>query len=102
MIFNLEFLIWKSKCEGRIELFCTQKYTSYTFLESYSRYTPGKGESKLRKKMWDPEVLLCFSPELLWLWRRPAGAAPIRPLAWELTHDMGPVKNKYINTYIHK
>ena len=22
-------------------------------------------------------------PELLWLWRRPAAAAPIRPLAWE-------------------
>ena len=22
-------------------------------------------------------------PELLWLWRRPAATAPIRPLAWE-------------------
>ena len=22
-------------------------------------------------------------PELLWLWRRPAAVAPIRPLAWE-------------------
>ena len=22
-------------------------------------------------------------PELLWLWRRPAAIAPIRPLAWE-------------------
>ena len=25
-----------------------------------------------------------LDPELLWLWRRPAAAAPIQPLAWEL------------------
>ena len=24
-----------------------------------------------------------LDPELLWLWRRPAATAPIRPLAWE-------------------
>ena len=27
-------------------------------------------------------------PELLWLWRRPAAAAPIRPLAWEPPYAM--------------
>ena len=26
---------------------------------------------------------------LLWLWRRPAATAPIRPLAWEPPYDMG-------------
>jgi len=26
---------------------------------------------------------------LLWLWRRPAATAPIRPLAWEPPHAMG-------------
>ena len=25
----------------------------------------------------------------LWLWRRPAAAAPIRPLAWEPPYDVG-------------
>ena len=25
-------------------------------------------------------------PELLWLWCRPAAAAPIQPLAWELPY----------------
>ena len=25
----------------------------------------------------------CSDPELLWLWRRPVAAAPIRSLAWE-------------------
>ena len=28
-------------------------------------------------------------PKLLWLWCRPAAAAPIRPLAWELPYAMG-------------
>ena len=28
-------------------------------------------------------------PALLWLWCRPAAAAPIRPLAWELPYAMG-------------
>ena len=28
-------------------------------------------------------------PELLWLWHRPAAAAPILPLAWELPYAMG-------------
>ena len=36
-------------------------------------------------------------PELLWLWRKPAAGAPIRPLAWELPYTAGVVlksKNK--------
>jgi len=28
-------------------------------------------------------------PGLLWLWRRPVAAAPIRPLAWEPPYAMG-------------
>ena len=28
-------------------------------------------------------------PSLLWLWRRPAAAAPVQPLAWELTYAPG-------------
>ena len=28
-------------------------------------------------------------PALLWLWRRPAATAPIRPLAWELPYAAG-------------
>ena len=28
-------------------------------------------------------------PALLWLWRRPAATAPIRPLAWESPHAVG-------------
>ena len=28
-------------------------------------------------------------PVLLWLWRRPAATAPIRPLAWEPPHAAG-------------
>ena len=32
-----------------------------------------------------------LDPVLLWLWCRPAAAAPIRPLAWELTYAMGVV-----------
>ena len=30
-----------------------------------------------------------LDPELLWLWRRPAATAPIRPLAWELPFTAG-------------
>jgi len=30
-----------------------------------------------------------LDPVLLWLWLWPAAAAPIRPLAWELTYTMG-------------
>lgn len=29
-----------------------------------------------------------LDPALLWLWRRPAPVAPIRPLAWELQYAM--------------
>ena len=36
-----------------------------------------------------------LDPALLWLWRRPAAAAPIRPLAWELPYAAGvALKNK--------
>ena len=31
---------------------------------------------------------------LLWLWCRPAAAAPIRPLAWEPPSGSGPRKGK--------
>ena len=31
---------------------------------------------------------------MLWLWRRPDAAAPIRPLAWELPDAMGAAKKK--------
>ena len=33
-------------------------------------------------------------PALLWLWCRPAAAAPIRPLAWELPHAVGAALKK--------
>ena len=43
---------------------------------------------------------------LLWLWRRPAAAASIRPLVWELSYTMGaaikstpPQKRKKICTF---
>ena len=31
----------------------------------------------------------CSDLALLWLWCRPAAAAPIQPLAWELPYDTG-------------
>ena len=36
-------------------------------------------------------------PALLWLWRRPAATAPIRPLAWESPYaarGSGPINGK--------
>ena len=30
-----------------------------------------------------------WDPVWLWLWRRPAAVAPIRPLAWELQYAAG-------------
>ena len=33
-------------------------------------------------------------PELLWLWRRPAAIAPIRPLAWEPPYAGGAAPEK--------
>ena len=30
-----------------------------------------------------------LDPELLWLWRRPAAKAPIRPLPWEPPYAAG-------------
>ena len=35
-----------------------------------------------------------LDPALLWLWRRLAAIAPIRPLAWELPHAMGATLKK--------
>ena len=43
-------------------------------------------------------------PVLLWLWRRPAGAAQIQPLAWELPYAAGAElkrKKKKIHTHTH-
>ena len=37
-----------------------------------------------------------LDPAWLWLWRRPAAAAPIWPLAWELPYAVdGPKKKRY-------
>ena len=36
-------------------------------------------------------------PVLLWLWCRPVAAAPIWPLAWELTCAMGTALKRQIN-----
>ena len=33
-------------------------------------------------------------PKLLWLWRRPAATAPIRPLAWEPPYAVSVVQKK--------
>ena len=33
-------------------------------------------------------------PALLWLWRRPAATAPIRPLAWEPPYAVGAALEK--------
>ena len=42
---------------------------------------------------------------LLWLWRRPAAVAPIRPLAWEPPYATGAAlkkeKKKYVCVYTH-
>ena len=35
-----------------------------------------------------------LDPALLWLWRRPAATAPIRPLAWEPLHAAGAALGK--------
>ena len=39
-------------------------------------------------------------PALLWLWRRPAAAAPIRPLAWEPPYAAGVALKRQINKLI--
>ena len=42
-------------------------------------------------------------PTLLWLWCRPAAAAPICPLAWELTYAVGAAlkkKKKKVNSKV--
>ena len=39
---------------------------------------------------------------LLWLWRRPAATAPIRPLAWEPPHAIGAaLKRQKTHTHTH-
>ena len=38
---------------------------------------------------------------LLWLWCRPAAAAPIRPLAWELPYATGAALKKREHTHTH-
>ena len=35
-----------------------------------------------------------LAPALLWLWRRPAATAPIRPLAWESLYAAGEALEK--------
>ena len=35
-----------------------------------------------------------MEPTLLWLWHRPAGTAPIRPLNWELPYATGAALEK--------
>ena len=37
---------------------------------------------------------LGLDPVLLWLWRRPAATAPIRPLTWEPPHAAGAAQEK--------
>ena len=38
-----------------------------------------------------------LDPELLWLWHRPAAAAPIQSLAWELLYAIGVALKKKQN-----
>ena len=42
-----------------------------------------------------------LDPALLWLWRRPAATALIRPLAWELPYAVG-TAIKYIYILLSK
>ena len=42
------------------------------------------------------------NPVLLWLWRRPAATAPIRPLAWEPPHAAGAALEKTKNKKTEK
>ena len=46
--------------------------------------------------LWVKDLVSCdvscrlgLDPEWLWLWRRPAATAPIRPLAWEPPYAAG-------------
>ena len=44
-----------------------------------------------------------LDPALLWLWHRPAVAAPIRPLAWELPYATGvALKSTQKKPHTHK
>ena len=42
-----------------------------------------------------------LGPTLLWLWRRLAATAPIRPLAWELPYAKGAAQ-EIAKTHTHK
>ena len=39
---------------------------------------------------------------LLWLWGRPAAAAPIRPLTWKLPHAVGAALKKEVLTRVER
>ena len=41
-------------------------------------------------------------PALLWLWCRPAAAAPIQPIAWELSYATGAALKRKIIMIIRK
>ena len=58
---------------------------------------------------WDKDPLSCgigrrrnSELSLLWLWRRPAAIAPIRPLAWELPRAVGAAIEKAKNNNNNK
>jgi len=40
-------------------------------------------------ELWYNRLKTRLDPALLWLWSRPAGAAPVQPLAWERTYVTG-------------
>ena len=42
-----------------------------------------------------------LDPELLWLWQRLAGTAPIQPLAWEASYAMGAALKRQKNKNTH-
>ena len=42
----------------------------------------------------DPALQSSSDPELLWLWRRPAAAAPIQLLVWEPPYAVGAALEK--------
>ena len=46
---------------------------------------------------WGIGHSLSLDPALLWLWHRPAAAAPIRPLDWEPPYGAGAALEKTKN-----
>ena len=49
---------------------------------------------------WDMGHRCNLDPVLLWLWCRPAAAALIQPLAWELPYAVGAVMKRKIKIKI--